>query len=49
MINPVAKHIIRKLEINSFVETGIWQGKQIKYVSDWFNEFFGENYKTFLN
>jgi len=47
MINPVAKHIIRKLEINSFVETGIWQGKQIKYVSDWFNEFFGENYKMF--
>lgn len=45
MVNVIAKDILEIFKINQFVETGIYLGTQIKFVSDWLIEMYGDDYK----
>jgi hypothetical protein len=46
MINHVSKDVMKRFDVNKFVELGILQGDTLMIVQDWFVEWYGLEFNT---
>jgi len=46
MINNICKEVIRRFNVNKFIETGVFMGDTLMIVQDWFCELYGDEFNT---